>query len=105
VGSNLSVCKKFTWAGSTEFERETSRQNEVEIQRQVNILCALPFFLSADALESATCERERPPPSFPMYTSVFKSLALQQKKKWGSNRMNDKKSYMLRRSRVSTKTE
>lgn len=27
------------------------------------------------------------------------------KKKWGSNRMNDKKSYMLRRSRVSTKTE
>lgn len=57
-----------------------NRQNEVQIQRQVNILCALPFFhLSTGALQSTTREVERRTPHFPMYRSVLETLALRQK--------------------------
>lgn len=42
-----------------------NRKNEVQIQRQVNILCALPFFhLSTGALQSAT-RRYREHRTFP----------------------------------------
>lgn len=76
----LSIWKKFTWAGNRKFEREMNRQNEVQIQRQVNILCALPFFhLSTGDLQSATSEVGRRTPHFPMYRSVLQTLALQQK--------------------------